>query len=139
MSRKGFTMPFMIQLPLKTNFYIYKNQIVEAANIDQAKFDTTLSYVFIIPGGNQTFWTELRDSRKTAYLRAMLMLVQKQIASTSDYSPYGWHSDNYTLISKNDSELFIMSPKTPGKQLKITDFYKPAQTYPGYGYRYGRY
>jgi hypothetical protein len=58
----------------------------------------------------------------------------------SDYSPYGWFSDSYTLVSKNASELYIMPTSGPAKSrqpLKITDYYKPAQTYVGYGYGYG--
>jgi hypothetical protein len=63
-----------------------------------------------------------------------------QIATLSDYTQYGWFSDDYLLVSKNSSQLFIM-PRAGIKQdpeaLKVSDYHKPAQTYPGYGGGYG--
>ena len=64
-----------------------------------------------------------------------------------DYTPYGWFADNYALMSKKGSELYIEAvpmnqnfPKT-GIQIlqpiKITDYYRPVFSYPGYGGGYG--
>lgn len=121
----------------KTNFYVYENQTVQTANIDQAKFDQPYPTFLLSPSGSQTFWTELRDGKNTLFTGDASADSKKQISSSSDYAPYGWYSDGYNLVSKNNSELYIMSTKSPTKQLKITDYYKPAQSYPGYGYGYG--
>jgi hypothetical protein len=35
--------------------------------------------------------------------------------------PYNWYNDQYLLVSKGDSELYIM-PATGGTPLKITNY-----------------
>ncbi len=124
----------------KTTYYVYEDQAVKTANVDAGTFNKTYPTFLLSPAGSQTFWTELRDGKNTLFTGDANAKTQKQIASLSDYSPYGWYSDSYTLISKSSSELYIMpagglAPNRP--PLKITDYYKPAQTYSGYGYGYG--
>jgi len=125
----------------KTTFYEFQNGAVTTdTSIDQTDFSKPYPTYLLSPAGNQTFWTELRDGKNTLFIGDANAQGKKQIASLSDYSPYGWYSDNYTLVSKSSSELYIMpaggmaAGKTP---LKITDYYKPAQTFNGYGYGYG--
>lgn len=124
----------------KTAYYEFENGAVNTASLDQSTFDKAYPTFLLSPDGKQTFWTELRDGKNTLFVGDANAGGKKQIASLSEYSPYGWFSDDYTLVSKNSSELYIMSKaglaagKTP---LKITDYYKPAQTYTGYGYGYG--
>ena len=60
----------------------------------------------------------------------------KQIATLSDYDTYGWYTDDYLLVSKNGSELYIM-PVSGGTPIKISDYNKPAQNFNGYGGGYG--
>lgn len=88
------------------------------------------------PSGNNTFWAEPRDGQNTLFTGDQNGDNQKQIASLSAYSPYGWYTDNYLLVSRNSSELYIM-PATGGTPLKITDYYKPPINYNGYGGGYG--
>lgn len=88
------------------------------------------------PSGNQTFWAEERDGKNTLFVGSADGSSPKQIATLSDYSPYGWYSDNYLLVSKNSSELYIM-PAGGGTPLKMTDYYKPPLNYNGYGGGYG--
>ncbi len=92
------------------------------------------------PSGNETFWSDPRDGKNTLFVGGQNGEDGKQIAALSDYTVYGWFSDNYLLVSKNSSELFIMPktalPKDTGP-LKITDYHKPARTFPGYGGGYG--
>ena len=64
----------------------------------------------------------------------------KQIAKLSDYQAYGWFSENYLLVSKNGSELYILGTDGIAKDadaLKITDYHKPSFSFPGYGGGYG--
>ncbi|HEX4774258.1 MAG TPA: hypothetical protein VH234_01965 [Candidatus Saccharimonadales bacterium] len=124
----------------KTSYYDFENLAVKPITLDSGSFSRTYPTFLISPGGNQTFWTELRDGQNTLFIGDGSADNQKQIASLSDYSPYGWFSNSYVLVSKNSSELYIMpaGSLSAGQQpVKITDYYKPAQTFNGYGYGYG--
>ena len=88
------------------------------------------------PSGNQTFWGEQRDGKNTLFVGDQNAKNQKQIASLSEYNTYGWFTDDYLLVSKGSSELYIM-PSSGGTPFKITDYYKPAINYNGYGGGYG--
>jgi hypothetical protein len=124
----------------KNHYYVYSDQNVNTSNtIDQNDFAKTYPTYLLSPSGGNTFWTELRDGKNTLFLGDKNAGGKKQIATSSDYSPYGWYSDDYLLVSKNSSELYIIpANELKTKQpLKITDYYKPAQTFNGYGYGYG--
>lgn len=126
----------------KTTYYAYEDQAVKpATGIDQTSFNQSYPTYLISPSGSQTFWTDLRDGKNTLFTGDADAKNSKQIASLSAYSPYGWYSDAYTLVSKNGSELYVMpasgTSTASRPPLKITDYYKPAQTYAGYGYGYG--
>jgi hypothetical protein len=123
-----------------TTYYDYEDQAVKTASIDNGTFVSAYPTYLISPSGSQTFWTELRDGQNALFTGDSNASSKKQIASLSDYSPYGWYSNNYVLVSKNSSQLYIMpsSGLTSGQlPLKVTDYFKPTQTYPGYGYGYG--
>ena len=124
----------------KTSFYIFEDQAVKPANIDQATFDKQYPTYLLSPGGNQTFWAEPRDGKNTLFIGDKNATNKKQIASLSELAPYGWFTDNYILLAKNSSELYIASPaslQATHPTLKITDYYKPPLSYSGYGYGYG--
>ncbi|MGA3150511.1 MAG: hypothetical protein ABSD10_02790 [Candidatus Saccharimonadales bacterium] len=83
------------------------------------------SYTYLFsPSGNQTFWSEPRDGKLAVILGDASGSSPKTILNLSDYSTYGWYTDNYLLVSKGGSELYIMDTHgdTP---LKVTD-YEPA-------------
>jgi len=92
------------------------------------------------PSGSATFWQDERDGKNTLFVGDQNADNPTQIASLSDYSAYGWYSDDYLLVSKNGSELYVV-PKTGIKSdsqaIKITDYHKPSQNYYGYGGGYG--
>jgi len=88
------------------------------------------------PSGDSTFWVEPRDGKNTLFIGDENGSNGKQIASLSDYSNYGWYTDNYLLVSKNSSELYAMS-KDGKNTVKISDYHKPQLSYPGYGGGYG--
>ncbi|GAC1499521.1 MAG: hypothetical protein NVS1B10_02340 [Candidatus Saccharimonadales bacterium] len=124
----------------KTSYYAYENQSVTPATIDSNSFTKPYPTFLLSPSGNQTFWTELRDGKNSLFTGDSNSKNKKQVASLNDYSPYGWYSDNYLLISKSSSQLYIIPTSgLSGNQtpFKVTDYYKPAQTYNGYGYGYG--
>ena len=122
----------------KTSYYEFEELSVKPASIDQSTLDAPYPTYLLSPSGNKTFWTELRDGKNALFIGDDNAGNKKQIASLSDYSPYGWYSDSYLLVSKNSSELYIIpAGQSSQAPVKITDYYKPAQTYAGYGYGYG--
>ncbi|MGH7156825.1 MAG: hypothetical protein ACREGG_01810 [Candidatus Saccharimonadales bacterium] len=89
------------------------------------------------PDDSQTFWSEPRDGKNTLFIGDGNGQNGKQIATLSDYSPYGWYTTNYLLVSQNASELYIMASDGKQTPIKISDYNKPAQTFNGYGGGYG--
>lgn len=124
----------------KISYYEFEAGSVKSANIDQATFDKSYPTFLVSPSGRATLWSELRDGKNTMFIGDASASNKKEIASLSEYAPYGWFADDYILLSKNNSELYI----APASQIsrahppvKITDYYKPAQNFSGYGYGYG--
>lgn len=99
-------------------------------------YGTPYPTYLLSPSGNSTFWAEERDGKNTLLVGDQDGKSSKQIATLSAYNTYGWFTDDYLLVSKGNSELYIMSA-TGGTTQKITDYYKPAITYNGYGGGYG--
>ena len=122
-----------------TDYYDYEDgKIAADPNLNDDKFQSAqyaTTYLFS-PSGNSTFWADQRDGKSTLFVGDDDGKNEKQIASLSDYNNYGWFTDNYLLVSKNSSELYIM-PVGGGTAFKITDYYKPAINYQGYGGGYG--
>lgn len=106
---------------------------------DNDLFKETTTYL-ASPSNEQTFWQEERDGKNTLFIGDQDGGNAKQIATLSDYSTYGWYTDNYLLVSKNSSELYIISInglKDNAKALKISDYHKPSSSFYGYGGGYG--
>lgn len=123
----------------KDNFYVYANGQVKddpngtADSFYSADYSTYLQS----PSGTATFWSEPRDGKNTLFVGDESSQNAKQIATLSDYNTYGWFTDDYLLVSKNSSELYIMPRSGSSAAIKISDYHKPALTYEGYGGGYG--
>jgi hypothetical protein len=92
------------------------------------------------PSGDQTFWREPRDGKYTLFIGDQDAAAPQQIATLSDFKTYGWYTDKYLLVSKNNSELYVIAKaalKSDKEAIKITDYHKPAQDFYGYGGGYG--
>jgi len=135
--------PYKIELRFydgtKTRFYSYSNGQVQSDTsvTDDSFYDDDYPTYLQSPAGDQTFWSESRDGKNTLFLGDQSGQNGKQIASLSDYVSYGWYTDNYVLVSKNSSELYIMPAKGSDKPIKISDYHKPARSFYGYGGGYG--
>jgi hypothetical protein len=70
--------------------------------------------------GKQAFWNEMRDGN-TLIVGDSNGANAKSVLSQSDYMPYGWYNDQYLLVSKNGSELYVM-PVAGGTPLKISNY-----------------
>ena len=115
------------------------NKKIEVVPPDQQKFDQSYPTFLISPDGNHSLWSEERDGKNTLFIGDNNSGGPQEIASLSDYIPYGWFTDDYILLQKNNSELYISSTETlkSGIQpLKISDYHKGASLI-GYGYGYG--
>lgn len=128
--------------PAGAIYYDYEDgNISTVTNITDDTFNNPYPTYLISPSGNKTFWSDPRDGKNTLLIGDQNAKSTNQIASLSDYTAYGWYSDDYILLSKNSSELYIASANKPisdtNEPVKITNFHKPQVTFPGYGYGYG--
>ncbi|MCW1907857.1 MAG: carboxypeptidase-like regulatory domain-containing protein [Candidatus Saccharibacteria bacterium] len=88
------------------------------------------------PDGSKTFWVESRDGKNTLFIGDANGANEREIAKLSELTQYGWFTEEYLLVSKNSSELFIL-PVAGGQPIKVSDYHKPAYNYYGYGGGYG--
>jgi hypothetical protein len=128
-----------------TAYYSYKNGKITASNDASSTFDQYLrnrdfpTYL-LSPSGNNTFWSDERDGKKILFVGDNDGENGKQVAPLSEYQTYGWFSDDYLLVSKNSSELYILPRdgiKKDSDAIKISDYHKPAKSFFGYGGGYG--
>jgi hypothetical protein len=121
-------------------YAIYNGSGVTDVAADKIPTDNQYNTYLDSPAGNQTFWSEPRDGKNALFIGDQNGENSKQIANLADYKTYGWFSDDYLLVSKNSSELYIM-PKSglddKTQPIKITDYHKPVQSFFGYGGGYG--
>ncbi len=126
-------------------FYRYKNGVVSQddgiKDAYQRFVSTSYPTYLLSPSAKQTFWVELRDGRSSILLGNSDGGDEKEVAKLSDeYQNYGYYTDEYLLVSKKSSELYIMPSsgvKSESDLLKITDYHKPAYKFYGYGGGYG--
>jgi hypothetical protein len=125
-------------------FYEYENGTVKEINsINENQFNSFYPTFLLSPSGKQTLWYEPRDGKNTIIVGDELGKASNIVGNLSEFKPYGWYGngDQYILLTKNNSELFISAAgkviKDGGYQpLKVTDYHKTI-TYPGYGSGYG--
>ncbi|HSW65550.1 MAG TPA: hypothetical protein VLI54_00235 [Bacillota bacterium] len=125
----------------KNAYFEYEDGAIKAkTDLTDAQFNQPYPTFLLSPSGNQTFWSEQRDGKNALFVGDEKGEGGKQIATLSDYNIYGWFTDQYLLESKNSSELYILpAAGLTGNQqpLKVSDYFKPVITYPGYGGGYG--
>lgn len=114
-------------------------QFKEAADIDDSKFNEFYPTFLVSPSSRFTFWYEPRDGKNSLFVGDENAKDTQEVASLSEFTPYGWYSDDYLLMSKNGSELYIAPKdnKNNVQPLKITDYHKVGYSFSGYGYGYG--
>lgn len=103
---------------------------------DSNFYNNTYPTYLLSPESDATFWSVPADGKYNLFVGDQLGNNKTSVGTLSDYNTYGWYTDNYLLVSKDSSELYIM-PKNGGTALKISDYYKPPQFFPGYGGGYG--
>ncbi len=121
-----------------TSYYEYENGTVGSADdINGQNFYSSYPTYLQSPSGSSLFWSVYADGKNNLNVGDSNGKNPKVIATENDYSPYGWYSDNYLLMSKNGSELYIQPADGSSQPFKITNYYKPQVQYNGYGGGYG--
>ncbi|MBC7581581.1 hypothetical protein H7097_01800 [Aeromicrobium sp.] len=119
-------------------YYGYENGTVALKNdVTDDTWNKVYPTYLVSPTGKQSFWSDVRDNKNTLFVGNAEGANGKQIATLSGYTPYGWYSDNYLLVTKGGSELYVMPTDGSKAPSKLTDYYKPQLTYRGYGGGYG--
>lgn len=90
-------------------------------NLDDDKFYESYSHRIISPAGNATLWSDFRDGKDVVLVGDSNGNNSKIIASLDDYSIQGWFLNDYILLSKKNSELYIMGA-TGGEPVKVTNY-----------------
>ncbi len=128
---------FSVNTGGSVTYYEYRDGNVTQTNtVTDSVFSKPYPTYLQSPSDKRTFWSESRDGKSTLFVGNATGDGGNQIASLSDYNAYGWFTDQYVLVSKSSSELYIM-PVGGGKAIKVADYYKAQQNYGGYGYGYG--
>jgi hypothetical protein len=123
-----------------TQYFELEGAAFKGVSNDQSTFDRPYPTFLLSPEGSKTFWSESRDGKNTLFIGGKNAEDPKELTAKSDFTPYGWMTDDYLLMQKGNSELFITTKTQLEKgvePLKISDYHKPNVNYPGYGYGYG--
>lgn len=131
-----------VQVPKENNtgntYYEYEDSALAAKpDVTDEIFIKPYPTYLISPSDKATLWTDTRDGKNVLFVGDADGENPKQVASLSEYLQYGWYTDEYLLVSKDSSELYILPADGSTAPQKITDYYKPPISYRGYGGGYG--
>lgn len=113
---------------LDTNGNVTQSNTITASTMSQSYPNFLLS-----PSGSRQFWSEQRDGKQTLLIGDQSAGNPQTIASNSDLQPYGWYGNGYVLLTKQGSELYIMSADGQGAPLLISSYFSanPNQNFAG--------
>lgn len=124
----------------KQYFEVTGSSIKDAKDLSEDSFSKVYPTFLLSPSGQQTFWADARDGKFALFRGDQAGENKKQLGGLTEYAPYGWFTDDYLLVSKNSSELYITAQDTTDvskNAVKISDYHKPAFNFDGYGGGYG--
>ena len=111
--------------------YTYQDGEVSAVTgkkaVDFYSLGDGTTYLFS-PTGDQSSWMETRDGKGTFFVGDASGDGGQQVAQLSDYQLYGWFTDKYLLVAK-DNELYILSAigSAEGREpVKIGSYFRGA-------------
>jgi len=120
------------------NYYEYKaGKLTDKPDLNEAAFYRSYNAYLPSPSGDITFWTEQRDGKNTLLLGDKDAASEKVVLAGTKYNPYGWYGEDYLLVSKEGSELYIIPKDGSDNPLKVTDYFQSQAYYAGYGGGYG--
>jgi hypothetical protein len=118
-------------------FELDNGKVAAASGITTDTFNKFYPTYIQSPSGKRTFWYEPRDGKNSLFSGDSDGTGSKELASLSEFTPYGWYGDDYVLVSKNKSELYIAPKDMSTAPLKVADYHKPNFNGNGYGGGYG--
>ena len=122
----------------KNQYYAFQNQIVSSpASVTAASFNKTFPAYAASPSGKQTAWTDTRDGKKVVVVGDSAGANSHVVNSLNGFNVYGWYGDDYLLVSKNNSQLFIVPSGGLIAPVALTNYFKPGQNVAVYSYGYG--
>jgi hypothetical protein len=92
-----------------------------SVELDSDQFYDAQKISYTSASGQKTLWSEARDGKFSLFVGDAAGLNEKTIQSLGKYDAYGWYGDDYVLVTKDGTELYIMG-SDGGKPVKITDF-----------------
>lgn len=93
----------------------------QPSSITSIQFYRSYPAYFLSPSGSLALWSETRDGKNTILVGDAGGGNSKAIATLDGYNPYGWLTDKYVLLSKKDSQLYIMGG-SGGNPVKVSDY-----------------
>ena len=113
-------------------FFKYENGVISKSDTLKSEdfYDKLYPTYLTSPNGQETFWSDSRDGGNTLLVGDANGDNSKAVAKLSEMDAYGWFTDEYLLVSKDQSQLYIM-PRAGGKQLKISNYHRPENPYYG--------
>lgn len=109
-------------------------------DVKQVDFGKTYPTFLMSPSGSASFWYEERDGKNALFVGDKNAGNKEELVAKSELKPYGWLTDDYLLLQKKDSELYITTKeqlKAGAEPLKVGDYHKVKASIEGYGYGYG--
>jgi len=132
---------FRLSKPGGQAFYeLVDGKVDESTALNDNNFYSSYPTYLISPSGDKTLWYEQRDGKNIIFAGDKNGANGKEVATgDAAFLPYGWYTDDYLLLSKDASELYIVPRDNINaiKPLKITDYHRPTFDGRGYGYGYG--
>jgi len=118
----------------KTSFFEFKNGAAKASTtVNQSSFNKLYPVYVTSPTKQQVAWSEMRDGKQVVLLSDKTGNNPKTLTNLAGYTVFGWYGADYLLVSKNNSELFIVSSTGDKVPSKLTDYYKPTLNQGSYG------
>jgi hypothetical protein len=108
----------------QTTNYTYSDYTVgsglKAVSLNTDQLYRQYPSYFISPGTKQTLWSEKRDTN-VILVGDGNGLNGKVLPKTGDFQPLGWFTNQYLILSKNSSELYLMNA-SGGDPVKAGDY-----------------
>lgn len=127
----------------KSVFFEYEDgKVSDLKEMNDGNYYSSYPTYLVSPDGNRTFWNVDRDGTNALLVGDQDGKNEKQVGLLKKYNAYGWYTNDYLLVSKEGTELYIMPVAgiEEGKEpSKISGYYRGYEQYNGYGRGYGGY
>lgn len=118
-----------------TTVYTLADGKLSPSQIDANTFNNTTYPAYLKSlSGNAIAWHESRDGKFYVFVADASGNNKRQLELV-DYKVYGWYGNDYLLLTRHNSELYIY-PVAGGvvQPVKISDYHRPTVEFMGYGY-----